>query len=68
MQPDSSFEQSIKDFLTAESRKSPKTQFCEHCGSIMQHLFATFTFGDGESWDVPLPFCSSCERHRFPLS
>jgi len=30
----------------------------------MDHLMATFTFGDGESWDIPLPICIRCEQDR----
>jgi hypothetical protein len=65
MFPELSLKQSIKNFLTAESLNAPVEQPCPNCGSIMQHLTATFTFGDGESWDIELPFCSNCERgHR----
>jgi ribosomal protein S27AE len=64
MFPDSPFRKSIKNFLTAESL-APKMRLCEHCGSVIQHLFAAFTFGDGESWDIPLPFCPNCDQQRF---
>ena len=30
----------------------------------MDHFMATFAFGDGESWDIPLPICIKCEQER----
>jgi hypothetical protein len=60
--------QSIKAFLAAESRNIPAEQRCENCDSVMESLVATFTFGDGESWDIALPYCAVCEEDRFSVS
>jgi hypothetical protein len=59
---DKTLKQSIKDFLTNESLKAPEIQHCPTCGTRMYYLTATFTFGDNESWDIPLPFCAVCEK------
>ena len=61
-----SLRRSIKNFLAAKSSKAPAIVRCKSCNTIMDHLLATFTFGDGESWDIPFPVCMTCERDRNP--
>jgi hypothetical protein len=68
MAKDISLRQSIKAFLAAESRNIPAEQRCENCDSVMESLVATFTLGDGESWDVAMPYCAVCEEVRFSVS
>lgn len=58
---------SIKDFLRSESMKTPAIIRCPKCGFFpMEYRLATFTFGDGEGWDIKLPVCveSDFERAR----
>jgi hypothetical protein len=52
---------SIKDLLdtAAIAGKEP----CPTCGVTMKYKGATF-FYEGETWEIPLPFCPDCQPSR----
>src|ERR1700739_159637 len=53
----------LKDFLRAESLKSPITQYCPACGSVMEYIIVKFFTGEtDEIWDSPFPVCCKCVR------
>ena len=58
---DKSAKQMVRELLTSLTLKPPTTWRCETCGAVMQNAMATFTFGDNESWTVPLPICVNCD-------
>lgn len=59
-----SLKQAVSEVLSAEVLKPPKLHACSKCGSLMQNATFTFSFGEDESWTLPLPVCVHCDAHE----
>jgi hypothetical protein len=62
---DNSNKEEVRELPIAEAQKHPRKLHCLDCGSILQNMTATFSFGDHESWTLPLPVCVKCDPSQF---
>jgi len=58
---DESAKEKVRELLALAVLQPPKHVICSQCGSVMQHMMTTFTFGDDENWTLPLPVCVRCD-------
>lgn len=59
--------ESLKDFLTAQSKASDEMRQCSKCGSVLRYLPMEFWLEGSEcSWNIRLPYCSDC--HPVPVT
>ena len=57
MGPHEQLIQALKDLLHEFSVSEIRR--CPGCQRLMEHVIVTFEL-EGESWDIPLPFCPHC--------
>jgi len=56
--------ESVKKLFDALSAL-PRLTHCQKCGTELLHVDATFFSCGGEKvWNLPLPFCSNCNREE----
>jgi hypothetical protein len=55
-----SSKEKMKQFLSTQALKIREESNCKVCGSPTQPMMTTFTFGDDESWTLPVPICLTC--------
>jgi hypothetical protein len=55
----------LREFLDFLREQSQTLRHCPECGSVMEHLIATF-FLDGQTWDIALPVCPKCGLRSSP--
>ncbi len=50
----------LREFLDFLREQSQQLRHCPECGSVFEHLIATFLLY-GETWDIALPVCPKCD-------
>jgi len=65
---DKTAQRMVKALLTSAPLRSSKHPICSECGSVMRDMTATFSFGDDESWTLPLPVCVRCDPEQLETS
>src|SRR5258708_33377222 len=50
----------LREFLDFLREQSQQLTHCLECGSVFEHLIATFLLY-GETWDIALPVCANCD-------
>jgi hypothetical protein len=58
---DTFLKQELSELLDAEVKKPSRMRYCPDCRRVMQNMMITLTFGDQESWTLPLPICVICD-------
>jgi len=53
--------QELSELLDAEVKKPSRMRYCPDCHRVMRNMMVTLTFGDHESWTLPLPICVLCD-------
>ena len=63
---DRSLIDSLKQFLSVQSKAQPSLQYCGSCGSVCMHLPTNFWLeGDEQPFTIWLPFCPDCNPELF---